>query len=127
MTMFRIVWIAAGMVNNQLESYLLLTNSFNISKTGVIDPGVNDDHSLVYVIRKFKRLKGESINIRSFKNFVEDEFLQDLTTIDWSCFLHFTGFDNICEVLNSIVKTVVKKHAPFVTYKIKGKIEAWGH
>ena len=42
---------------------LIMTNSVNISKAGVIDPGVSD-HSLVYVIRKFKRPKGEPKIIR---------------------------------------------------------------
>ena len=37
---------------------LILTNSVNVSKTGIIDNGVSDQ-SLVYVIRKFKRPKDE--------------------------------------------------------------------
>ena len=105
---------------------LIMTNSVNISKAGVIDPGVSD-HSLVYVIRKFKRPKGEPkiIRVRSFKNFVDDDFLRDLRNSDWSYFLNFTDLDQSCDIFNSIVKTVADKHAPFVTHKIKGKIEAW--
>ena len=30
-----------------------------------------------------------------------------------------------CDIFNIIVKTVVEKHTPFVTHKIKGKIEVW--
>ena len=105
---------------------LIMTNSVNISKAGVIDPGVSD-HSLIYVIRKFKRPKGEPkiIRVRSFKNFVDDDFLRDLRNSDWSYFLNFTDLDQSCDIFNSIVKTVADKHAPFVTHKIKGKIEAW--
>ena len=105
---------------------LIMTNSVNISKAGVIDPGVSD-HSLVYVIRKFKRPKGEPkiIRVRSFKNFVDDDFLRDLRNSDWSYFLNLTDLDQSCDIFNSIVKTVADKHAPFVTHKIKGKIEAW--
>ena len=105
---------------------LIMTNSVNISKAGVIDPGVSD-HSLIYVIRKFKRPKGEPkiIRVRSFKNFVDDDFLRDLRNSDWSYFLNFTDLDQSCDIFNSIVTTVADKHAPFVTHKIKGKIEAW--
>ena len=105
---------------------LIMTNSVNISKAGVIDPGVSD-HSLIYVIRKFKRPKGETkiIRVRSFKNFVDDDFLRDLRNSDWSYFLNFTDLDQSCDIFKSIVKTVADKHAPFVTHKIKGKIEAW--
>ena len=71
-----------------------MTNSVNISKAGVIDPGVSD-HSMVYVLRKFKRPKGEPkiIRVRSFKNFVDDDFLRDLRNSDWSYFLNFTDLD----------------------------------
>ena len=56
---------------------------------------------------------------------MEDEFLRDLRTIDWFCFLNFADIDSICEVFNSNVKNVAGKDAPFVTFKIKGKIEPW--
>ena len=103
-----------------------MTNSVCISKSGVLDLGISD-HSLVYVIRKFKRPKGEPklIKVCSFKTFVEDDFLRDLRHADWTFFLTFTDLDRACEVFNNIVKTVAEKHAPFVTHKIKGKIEAW--
>ena len=56
-------------------------------------------------------------------------FLEIFRTIDWSCFQNFTDLGStiyiICEVFDSNVKTVGEKHAPFVTYKIEGKIEAW--
>ena len=103
-----------------------MTNSVNISKAGVIDPGVSD-HSLVFVIRKIKPPKGEPklIKVFFFNNFVEDDFLRDLRNSDWSYFLNFTDLDQPCDILNSIVKTVADKHALLVTHKIKGKIEAW--
>ena len=54
----------------------------SIFQAGVIDPGVSD-HSLVYVIRKFKRPKGEPkiIRVRSFKNFVDGDFLIEILEI----------------------------------------------
>ena len=46
---------------------LIMTNSVNVSKSGVLYSGISD-HSLVYVIRKFKRPKSEPklIKTRSF-------------------------------------------------------------
>ncbi len=107
---------------------LILTNSarINIAKSGVIDLGVSD-HSLVYVIRKFKRYRGEPklIKVRSYKNFVEENFLTDLRYADWSFFLNFNDLDQACEIFNTITKTVAEKHAPFFAHKIKGKLQAW--
>ena len=88
-----------------------MTNSVNASKAGAID--TFSDHSLLYVIRKFKWPKGELkiVKVRSFKMCVEDEFLIDLRTINWSCILNYSYLDSICEAFNSNVKNVAEKHA----------------
>ena len=104
-----------------------MTNSVNVSKSGVLYSGISD-HSLVYVIRKFKRPKSEPklMKTRSFKHFVmEDNFLRDLRNADWTYFLNFSDLDRACKVFNDIVKTVAEKQAQYVTHKIKGKAEAW--
>ena len=44
------------------------------------------------------------IRVRSFKNFVDDDFLRDLRNSDWSYFLNFTDLDQSCDIFNSIVK-----------------------
>ena len=61
---------------------LILTNSVNVSKIGVVDPGVSD-HYLLYVMKKFERPKGEpkTLKVRSFKMFVGHEFLIGIRTI----------------------------------------------
>ena len=56
---------------------------------------------------------------------MEDNFLRDLRNADWTYFLNFSDLDRACKVFNDIVKTVAEKHAPYVTYRIKGKAEAW--
>ena len=105
---------------------LFLTNSQNISKTGVFDCGISD-HSMIYVVRKLNRpkLKPKTLKIRSYKNFVEEDFLTDLRNADWSYFLNFEDLDEACGVLNSIVNSVAEKHAPMISIKIKGNTEAW--
>ena len=89
-----------------------MANSINVSKSGVLYSGISD-HSLVYMIRKFKRPKSEPklIKTRSFKDFVEDNFLRDLRNADWTYFLNFSDLDRACKVFNDIVKTVAEKHA----------------
>ena len=62
---------------------LVITNSSYIKTSGVIDIGLSD-HSLVYVVRKFKKVKAgaKTITLRSYKNFCEKSFLQDLGNHD---------------------------------------------
>ena len=73
---------------------------------------IPDSVITIYVIRKFKQLKDELeiIKVRSFKIFTR---------------MNSFDLEQTCDIFNSIVKTVADKHAPFVTHKIKGKIEAW--
>ena len=105
---------------------LILSNSAHISKTGVFDFGISD-HSLVYVVRKFKRPKLEPkiIRVRTYKNFNDEEFLRDLRLADWSYFYNLRDLDTACDIFNNNIKNVAQKHAPFISIKVKGKPEAW--
>ena len=105
---------------------LILANSSCVSKAGVFHLGISD-HSLIYVIRKFQRPKSEPkyIKVRSFKNFEEGLFLAELRNSDWSYFLNFDDLDEACTKFNETVNRVAKKHAPFVSLRIKGRAEAW--
>ena len=79
------------------------------------------------MIRKFNRPKGEpkTIKVRSYKNFQTEHFIKDLRNLDWSYFNHYHDLDEACKKFNVNVKSVAEKHAPFVTQRISGCVEAW--
>ncbi len=70
---------------------LILTNRpENISRSGVIHLGISD-HSLVYAVRKFTLPKGRQKNrqVRNFKNFVENDFIRDVSQLPWEMVYQF--------------------------------------
>ena len=106
-----------------------MTNSVNVSKSGVLYSGISD-HSFVYVIRKFKRPKSEPklIKTRSFKNFVEDNFLRDLRNADWTYFLNFSDLDRACKVFNDILSKLWLKNMRHMSLtKSKAKLKHGSH
>ena len=113
-------------INSSTLIDLIMTNSSCVSKSGIIHLGISD-HSLTYVIRKFNRPKGKpkTIKVRSYKNFQTEHFLKDLRNLDWSYFNHYHDLDEACKKFNENIKSVAKKHAPFVTQRISGRVEAW--
>ena len=77
--------------------HLILTNrSENISESGVIHLGISD-HSLVYLVRKFTPPKSGKTarEVRNFKNFVESDFIQDISMVPWDMIYQFDN-PNIC-------------------------------
>ena len=62
---------------------------------------------------------------KSYKNFQTEHFLKDLRNLDWSYFNHYHDLDEACKKFNENVKSVAEKHAPFVTQRISGRVEAW--
>ena len=105
---------------------LIITNSNHIMSSGVIDIGLSD-HSLVYAIRKFKREKSgaKTITLRSFKNFVENDFLQDLRSQDWSFIDNCSDVDVICDQFNTLVTSILDKHAPLKTHRVRNNQAPW--
>ena len=84
---------------------------------------------MVCVIRKFKKPKSEPrlFKARSFKNFVEANFLRDLRNADWSYFLNFSDLDRACEVFNAIVETVAENMLRLSPTKSKAKLKHMSH
>ena len=81
---------------------LILTNTpENISRSGVIHLGISD-HSLVYAVRKFipPKERQKTREVRNFKNFIENDFIQDVSQLPWDILYIFTTSD-ICAILRS--------------------------
>ena len=67
----------------------------------------------------------QSLKVCSYKNFQTEHFLKDLRNLDWSYFNPYHDLDETCKKFNENIKSVAEKHAPFVTQRISGRVEAW--
>ncbi|CAB4023696.1 RNA-directed DNA polymerase from transposon BS [Paramuricea clavata] len=79
-----------------LIDLILTTRPENISRSGVIHLGISD-HSLVYAVRKFTLPNGRQKirQVRNFKNFVENDFIRDVSQLPWEMVYQF-GDPNLC-------------------------------
>ncbi|CAB4024314.1 Hypothetical predicted protein, partial [Paramuricea clavata] len=106
---------------------LILTNRpENISRSGVIHPGISD-HSLVYAVRKFTLPNGRQKirQVRNFKNFVENDFIRDVSQLPWEMVYQF-GDPNLCwQVWKSLLLDALNRHAPLRHKRIRNNPVPW--
>ena len=65
----------------------------------------------------------KSIKYRSFKSFDENAFLHDLSAVPWSNIESYGNIDNIFDAWYSLFISVIDKHAPIKTHRIKNEIQ----
>ena len=107
---------------------LCLTNSPDkISKSGVINIG-RSDHSAIYLTRKVAHLRSnmhKTVEVRQLKNFNEAEFLRDLRMIDWNRVTRHNNPNEMWDFWKHLLASVIDKHAPFRTKRVKNKRSPW--
>ena len=99
---------------------VIMTSSNNIVEdSGVVVSHISD-HFLVYTYLKLKLPKSlsSSVNIRSYKNYNRDKFVEDLKQVSW----HETALvDDVSKMLdhfNTNFLNVLESHAPIKTVRI---------
>ena len=109
-----------------LIDHIYTSNEENISEAHVAQLGVSD-HYAIFCNRKIncilKRNSHKSIKYRSFKNFDEIAFLNDLLAVPWSEIEMFNDIDESLEAWYSLFIKTVDKHAPIKTHRIKNDIQ----
>ena len=105
---------------------LALSNSVHAKDCQVIELGISD-HSLVFIRREKTKIerKGRVVKTRSYKNFNNEAFLDDLGNIDWSGVLNTTDIDLATENFNSNVLTVLNRHAPLIERRVPESSPPW--
>ena len=93
-----------------------------ISCAGVSHVSISD-HSLIYAYRKLSidrpTKDHSSVNYRSFKNFDPAKFRHDIENQNWAYVGEFEDLDEMWHVWKAIFNSVVDKHAPFRTKRVR--------
>jgi len=96
---------------------LILSNQkYGLQKTGSWDTGLSDFHHLIYTQLKsrYTRLQPRKVNYRCYNNFIEENFLTDLS-------LKITSSNiNEIESFENKFETVLNRHAPRKSRIIRG-------
>ena len=92
-----------------------------------VSPFGNSDHELISYIRVSKEppCPSRMIRRRTYKNFVKDDFLRDLSKINWSPVYSCQDVDIAVQIFTSIFKEVLNLHAPWISYQLKKKFTPW--
>ena len=105
---------------------LAISNSNFARDCSVADIGISD-HSLVFIRRERTKVNRQPriIKTRSFKNFNQDLFLEDLGNLDWSRMMTSENVDEAADIFNSNVLEVLDHHAPMVERRIRHDSPPW--
>ena len=102
---------------------LLGSKGERIAESGVIHASISD-HSIVYAIRKGKRLRvpPRIIQTRSFKAFISEKFEEDLFNSNWNSVYEADNVHGASKAFTEIVNEVADRHAPKVNIRVKGNL-----
>ena len=106
-----------------LGDLIFVNNNQNISYKTVIPTG-HSDHNLIACVRKVNSVKYESetIRCRDCKNY---DVNKELLNINWDGVYNSNSPNQGLNVMKSILKDTLDRHAPFVTKRVKGKKSPW--
>ncbi|MCG8078589.1 MAG: hypothetical protein JAY75_20420 [Candidatus Thiodiazotropha taylori] len=109
-----------------LLDHVYTSNEENISTAHVCQLGLSD-HFAIFCNRKinycFKKNTHKSIKYRTFNNFDEHAFLNDLVTVPWFEIERLGNVDSMLEAWCSHFTRIVDKHAPVTTHRIKHDVQ----
>lgn len=106
-----------------------VSNANNVKTCGVVDvPGISD-HCLIYMAYSIKKPKFQPTMItrRDFRNFSEEMFKKDCEIAPWGNIfaVEDTDLDKQVTVLENIFQSIITKHAPYRTFKVKHPPSPW--
>ena len=98
----------------------------NVAHINVCKMSISD-HYAVFGNRKLKNCvksnAHQTITYRSFKNFDESRFINDMHAVPWETIEYFSDINEIVEVWNKMFLEIVNKHAPLKLHRIKSKYQ----
>ena len=105
--------------SSTLIDLLLTTKEEKIAESGVIHVSISD-HSIVYAIRKGKRLRvpPRIIQTRPFKAFISEKF-EDLFNSNWNSVYEADDVHRASKAFTEMVNEVADRHAPKVNIRVK--------
>ena len=98
----------------------------NISRVHVCKIAISDHYAVFGNLKLNNCIKTsthQTITYRSFKNFDETMFINDLHEVPWETIEAFEDINEIVEVWNNMFLEVVNKHAPIKSHRIKRKYQ----
>ena len=112
-----------------LLDLILVSNVDCVKKCNAVDiPGVSDHH-LVYMAYNVQKpkFKPKTITKRDFKNFNQDDFLNDIANAPWENIyaVNEDDLDSKATIFENYFSDIINKHAPLKTFTVKYPKAPW--
>ena len=112
-----------------LLDLFLVSNSECVKTCNVVDiPGVSD-HCMIYMAYKIQKqkYKPKTITKRDFKNFNQEDFLNDIANAPWELIfaVNEDEVDNKATIFENYFRDIIDKHAPMKTFTVKYPKAPW--
>ncbi len=116
------------LTSKTLIDHIATTNQSNIVLSDVREVSLSD-HYMVYCVRKFRgasKKQHKFIFTRQMKNFREENFLNDLKSVDWKGFVTKTDdINQIVEEWSNMFSMILEKHAPMRNRRVSAEFSPW--
>ena len=108
----------SGTTSTSCIDHVYTNNQFRCSKVSVIPFG-NSDHDLISYVRYSKEppAPARTIRRRSYKNFVAEDFIADLTNSNWYLVYSSQDVDTAVERFTALFNEALDHHAALITYQ----------
>ena len=106
--------------------HVYTNRKYRCSSVSVIPFG-GSDHDIVSYTRftKAPPSPARTIRKRSYKNFVQEEFLHDIAGVDWTEVYHCKDVDSAAAVFTRKFVQVLNGHAPWILYQQRKHYSPW--
>ena len=111
---------------NSCLDHILINRPDFYSFAGICPLSLSDHH-LVFTIRKRLKVKNENLNVRArtYKNFNENRFVQDLNEHDWSPCLDATDVNVAWSSFRDDLLMITDRHAPYINMRFSSNLPPW--
>lgn len=113
--------------SESLLDLIIVSESLNISNSGVLDHSIADHNTVFCSVDINCDVVNVTKTFRSFSNFNRENFLLDLSDIDWHCMYNMTDINEKVSFFNDQLTAIFDIHAPLKTktFGSKRTSEPW--
>ena len=106
--------------------HLYCNVKFRCSRVSVVSAGTSDHDMITYTrLSKEPPIPARVIRKRSYKNFSEEKFLEDLAKVDWTDVYLCQDVDDAAAVLTRRLYDVLNVHAPWIQFQQRKSFVPW--
>ena len=107
-----------GIMSRSCIDHVHTNQKFRCSKVAISSFG-NSDHNVISYVRFAKNpsVPARMIRRRSYKNFILENFLDDLRKIDCSPVYFCQDVDSATTIFTNLFRNVLNNHAPWIKYQ----------